>query len=219
MSITVKMTTDAERERGFVAAKSALARGECVLIPTDTGYGIAADPFVPKGIDKLFAVKKRNRDMPVPVLVPNLDSALALSYKLSAPANLLMSKFWPGAVTVIVTAHPTLKWDFGDFDGTVALRIPLQRTALEFLARTGPLGVTSATLASEPPVTEVEVAQERFGNSISVYLDAGSTHGNTASTIIDATNEQLRVIREGAVPISEIAAVIGSSELLAVENE
>ena len=219
MSIVVKMTTDAERRRGLVAAKAALMRGECVVMPTDTVYGVAANPFVPKGITNLLTAKRRDRDLPIPVLVPNLDSALALSYQLTDQAKLIMEKFWPGAITLITKAHPTLKWDLGNADGTIALRIPLQRTALELLSETGPLGVTSANLTGESAATDIESAQHKFGNSVSVYLDAGATAGETASTIIDASQGQLRVVRVGVISISNIVEVTGATELIEANYE
>lgn len=219
MSIVVKMTTDAERRRGLVAAKAALMRGECVVMPTDTVYGVAANPFVPKGITSLLAAKRRDRDMPIPVFVPNLDSALALSYQVSDQAKLVMEKFWPGAITLITKAHPTLKWDLGNADGTIALRIPLQRTALELLTETGPLGVTSANLTGEPAATDIESAQRKFGNSVSVYLDTGATSGEFASTIIDASQAQLRVVRVGVISISSIVEVTGATELIEATHE
>ena len=219
MSIVVKMTTDAERRRGLVAAKAALMRGECVVMPTDTVYGVAANPFVPKGITSLLAAKRRDRDMPIPVFVPNLDSALALSYQVSDQAKLVMEKFWPGAITLITKAHPTLKWDLGNADGTIALRIPLQRTALELLTETGPLGVTSANLTGEPAATDIESAQRKFGNSVSVYLDTGATSGEVASTIIDASQAQLRVVRVGVISISSIVEVTGATELIEATHE
>lgn len=219
MSIVVKMTTDAERRRGLVAAKAALMRGECVVMPTDTVYGVAANPFVPKGITSLLAAKRRDRDMPIPVFVPNLDSALALSYQVSDQAKLVMEKFWPGAITLITKAHPTLKWDLGNAYGTIALRIPLQRTALELLTETGPLGVTSANLTGEPAATDIESAQRKFGNSVSVYLDTGATSGEVASTIIDASQAQLRVVRVGVISISSIVEVTGATELIEATHE
>ena len=214
MSITIKMTTDAERNRGFVAAKAALMRGECVVMPTDTGYGLAANPFIPNGLDSLFKAKQRDRGMPVPVFVANLDAALALSYNLSEKAKLLMEKFWPGALTVIVKAHPTLKWDLADPENTIALRIPLNRTALELLTQTGPLGVTTANVSDRPAATDIESAKEQFGSLVSVYLDAGISVGNQPSTIIDATKDQLRLVRAGALAVSEIVEVVGASELV-----
>ncbi len=219
MSIVVKMTTDAERRRGLVAAKAALMRGECVVMPTDTVYGVAANPFVPKGITSLLAAKRRDREMPIPVFVPNLDSALALSYQVSDQAKLIMEKFWPGAITLITKAHPTLKWDLGNADGTIALRIPLQRTALELLTETGPLGVTSANLTGEPAATDIESAQNKFGNSVSVYLDTGATSGEVASTIIDASQVHLRVVRVGVISISSIVEVTGATELIEGTHE
>ncbi len=208
------MTTDAERNRGFVAAKAALMRGECVVMPTDTGYGLAANPFIPNGLDSLFKAKQRDRGMPVPVFVANLDAALALSYNLSEKAKLLMAKFWPGALTVIVKAHPTLKWDLADPENTIALRIPLNRTALELLTQTGPLGVTTANVSDRPAATDIESAKEQFGSLVSVYLDAGISVGNQPSTIIDATKDQLRLVRAGALAVSEIVEVVGATELV-----
>lgn len=208
------MTTDAERNRGFVAANAALMRGECVVIPTDTGYGLAANPFVPNGLDSLFKAKQRDRGMPVPVFVANLDAALALSYNLSEKGKLLMAKFWPGALTVIVKAHPTLKWDLADPENTIALRIPLNRTALELLTQTGPLGVTTANVSDRPAATDIESAKEQFGSLVSVYLDAGISVGNQPSTIIDATKDHLRLVRAGALSVSEIVEVIGATELV-----
>lgn len=219
MTIVVKMTTDAERRRGLVAAKAALMRGECVVMPTDTVYGVAANPFVPKGIASLLAAKRRDREMPIPVFVPNLDSALALSYQVSDQAKLIMEKFWPGAITLITKSHPTLKWDLGNADGTIALRIPMQRTALELLTETGPLGVTSANLTGEPAATDIESAQNKFGNSVSVYLDTGATSGEVASTIIDASQVQLRVVRVGVISISSIVEVTGATELIEGTHE
>jgi tRNA threonylcarbamoyl adenosine modification protein (Sua5/YciO/YrdC/YwlC family) len=194
-------------------------RGECVVMPTDTVYGVAANPFVPKGITSLLAAKRRDREMPIPVFVPNLDSALALSYQVSDQAKLIMEKFWPGAITLITKAHPTLKWDLGNADGTIALRIPLQRTALELLTETGPLGVTSANLTGEPAATDIESAQNKFGNSVSVYLDTGATSGEVASTIIDASQVQLRVVRVGVISISSIVEVTGATELIEGTHE
>lgn len=214
MSIVVPMTSDAERQRGFIAAKAALLRGECVVIPTDTVYGIAANPFAPNGISNLMAAKQRDRDLAIPVFVPNLDSAFALSYNLSEQAKLLMRKFWPGALTVVAAAHPTLKWDLDNGDGTVALRIPLQRTALELLNETGPLAVSAASLGTSAAATSIDVAQRELGKSVAVYLDAGQTAGELPSTIIDTTKPKLRLVRAGAIAVSAIVEVVGATELL-----
>lgn len=220
MSIVVSMTSSvAERNRGFVAAKAALMRGECVVMPTDTVYGIAANPFVPAGITNLLAAKKRDKGMPIPVLAPNLDAAFALSYNLSDTAKLIMNKFWPGAITVITQSHPTLKWELADSDGTIAIRIPLQRTALELLTQTGPLAVAAASVGDDPAAVDVNTAQQLFGSKVSVYLDAGPTNGEQASTIIDVTQSKLRVIRTGAVLISDLVEVTGATELIAGNNE
>ena len=157
--------------------------------------------------------------MQIPYLIPKINSSFALSYNLYDAAKLIMNKFWPGAITIITKSHPTLKWELADADGTIALRIPLQRTALELLTQTGPLAVASANVGEAEPAVDVITAQQQFGTKVSVYLDAGPTKGEQASTIIDATQSKLRVIRAGAVLISDIVEVTGGTEMIAGNNE
>ncbi len=209
MAIYIECTTETERQRGITAAKSAIRRGECIVIPTDTVYGIAVDPFMPDGVNKLLSAKGRGRDMPVPVLVPTFAAAIALAKKLSPAAKDLMDAFWPGPLTIVVAQQPTLSWDLGDTDGTVALRMPLQRTALELLAETGPLAVSSANISGQPPATSAKMALEQLGESVSIYLEMGETTSDIPSTIVDATSDKLQIIRLGALSKADLVEIVG----------
>ncbi|MHB1064847.1 MAG: L-threonylcarbamoyladenylate synthase [Georgenia sp.] len=197
----------AERSAGLDEAVHALGRGALVVLPTDTVYGIGADAFDPRAVAGLLAAKGRGRQQPPPVLVGSESTLDGLATEIPDQVRDLVKAFWPGPLTIICLAHPTLAWDLGDTDGTVALRMPKDETALALLRRTGPLAVSSANLAGEPPARTAAQAVGYFGDEVAVYLDAGRAGGGVASTIVDATAERLTIVREGAIGRAELAAV------------
>ena len=195
------------RRLGLDAAASAVRRGDLVVLPTDTAYGVGADAFNPQGIEKLLAAKGRGRDFPLPVLVGSPSTLDGLTYAVSSPARRLVEAFWPGALTVVVRHAPSLAWDIGDAEGKVALRMPLHPAALELLRATGPLAVTSANVAGAPvPVTAAD-AQEQLGDAVAVYLDAGRSAEGLPSTIVDASGEVPFLLRAGAVAVETLREV------------
>ena len=195
-------------------ARQALGRGELVVLPTDTVYGIAADAFTPAAVTRLLDAKGRGRQSPPPVLIPDVATLDALAAEVTEPVRALAEAFWPGALTIVLRANPSLSWDLGDTGGTVALRIPDQSLTIELLRETGPLAVSSANKPGEPAAKRIAEAQEMLGDSVAVYLDAGEADGDgTASTIVDAsalTNEggTLRVLRDGGVSREAIAELL-----------
>jgi tRNA threonylcarbamoyl adenosine modification protein (Sua5/YciO/YrdC/YwlC family) len=202
---------DAERRtEGMAAAKLAISRGRLVVMPTDTVYGLAADAFDPAGVRRLLRAKSRSRRVPTPVLIASADTLRALAANVSPEARELSREFWPGGLTLICRQQPSLQWDLGDSRGTVAIRMPDHPDALELLGETGPLAVSSANIHRDPPATTVEDAYAQLGEKVAVYLDAGPTPGPIPSTIVDATGDTLRVVREGVVPVDRLAEVIPS---------
>jgi tRNA threonylcarbamoyl adenosine modification protein (Sua5/YciO/YrdC/YwlC family) len=129
-----------------------------------------------------------------------------------------MGAFWPGALTVIVWAQPSLAWDLGETHGTVALRVPAHAAAIALLERTGPLAVTSANLTGQPAATTAEGAKDQLGDSVAVYLDAGDAPLGVASTIVDATGDKLRIVRDGGVSRDEILGIVGADALEPAEG-
>ena len=199
---------------GMRLARQAIGKGELVVIPTDTVYGIAADAFAPAAVQRLLDAKGRGRAAPPPVLVPGIPTLDALADFVPDEVHALVKEFWPGGLTVIVRARPPLDWDLGETRGTVALRMPSDSIALELLAETGPLAVSSANTTGEPAATTAAEAEKMLGDAVAVYLDAGET-GDTASTIVDATalespDGKLRIVRSGAIPDDEIRRVVGA---------
>ena len=136
-----------ELEAGLEAARAALAQSRCVVMPTDTVYGIGADAFSAQAVATLLAAKGRGRSMPPPVLIPRAATLDGLAVDVPEAARKLADEFWPGALTLILHAQPSLTWDLGETKGTVAVRMPDRRIALELLAETGPLAVSSANLS------------------------------------------------------------------------
>jgi L-threonylcarbamoyladenylate synthase len=219
MATIYDCTVPGELLTGMRLARAALSRGELVVIPTDTVYGLAADAFNPHAVQRLLDAKGRTRQSPPPVLIGDVRTLEALAESLSPAARALTEAFWPGGLTIVVDARPSLMWDLGETRGTVALRQPSDPLALELLAETGPLAVSSANLTGQPAATSAEGAERMLGDSVSVYLDSGHPvpDGPAAdealpSTIVDATDpERVRIIRVGAIPVSEIRRVVGEA--------
>lgn len=196
------------RSAGIAAATEAVRRGECVVIPTDTVYGIGVDAFSPQAVSILLAAKGRNRTMPPPVLIGRQAVMDALADEVPEAARNLAEAFWPGALTLILQAQPSLAWDLGETRGTVALRMPADDLALELLNQTGPMAVSSANRTGLPAATEVAQAREMLGEAVSVYLDDGVRDTTSPSTIVDCTVEPPRVVRHGAISLAELRAVV-----------
>jgi L-threonylcarbamoyladenylate synthase len=198
------------RAEGIAVAKEAIGRGRLVVMPTDTVYGLAADAFDPAGVRRLLRAKNRSRRVPTPVLISSPDTLRALAANVSPEARALSREFWPGALTLVCRQQPSLQWDLGDNRGTVAIRMPDQPDALELLGETGPLAVSSANIHREPPATTVDEAYDQLGERVAVYLDAGPTPGPIPSTILDATGETLRVVRQGVITLEQLRELVPS---------
>ena len=196
-------------------AVNAISRGGLVVLPTDTVYGIGADAFDATAVAALLAAKGRGRQMPPPVLVPDVRTLDGLATEVPEEARRLVEAFWPGGFTIILRAQPSLQWDLGETRGTVALRMPDHEAALALLRRTGPLAVSSANKSGQPAALDVDDARAQLGDAVSVYLDGGPAPGGVASTIVDATGPQLRVVRDGAVSMDalrEVAPVLARDD-------
>jgi tRNA threonylcarbamoyl adenosine modification protein (Sua5/YciO/YrdC/YwlC family) len=195
------------RTAGIDAAVTAARGGELIVLPTDTVYGIGADAFIPAAVTTMLAAKGRGRNMPPPVLVGTARAAAALAEDLGAFGQDLIDEFWPGALTLVFRASPTLLWDLGDTKGTVALRMPLHSVALEVLKQTGPLAVSSANRHGQPAAVTVDEAEQQLGEAVSVYLDGGPCADNIPSTILDLTGTIPKVLRAGAISVDRLRAV------------
>ncbi len=217
-------SVDSELLSGMRLARAAIGRGELVVIPTDTVYGVAADAFSPAAVQRLLDAKGRGRQSPPPVLVPGIPTLAALAESVPPEVDRLVQAFWPGGLTIVLPAAPSLVWDLGETRGTVALRMPQDTVALELLSETGPLAVSSANLTGRPAARTAAEAEAMLGDAVSVYLDGGEVGSgyervegrDSSSTIVDATAlaagaGPLRILRHGVVSADRLREVVGEA--------
>jgi L-threonylcarbamoyladenylate synthase len=217
-------SVDSELLSGMRLARAAIGRGELVVIPTDTVYGVAANAFDPDAVQRLLAAKGRDRQSPPPVLIPGTATLDALAVTVPEAVRDLVAEFWPGGLTIVLPAQPSLVWDLGETSGTVALRMPSDTIALELLSETGPLAVSSANLTGKPAAKTAAEAEGMLGDSVAVYLDGGAagtrytvdSTRDSASTIVDATalaagSGPLRILRHGVITEAQLRSVVGDA--------
>lgn len=219
-----RYTTQGEddRESAVEAAALALQRGGLAVVPTDTVYGIAADAFDPAAVRALLAAKGRGREMPPPVLVSAATTLDALAVRVPGYARALVDEFWPGPLTLVCHQQSSLQWDLGETRGTVAVRMPDHDLTREILERTGPLAVSSANKTGMPAATDADQAEEMLGEDVDVIVDDGESPGGEASTIVDVTGTQGRVLRLGALSLerlNEVLEPLGATLVLEGEPE
>lgn len=184
-------------ERGAVEeAAAALHRGEVVAFPTDTVYGLAAGHG---NIEAIFVAKGRPKDKRIPILLSDASN-LDASAVVTPAARVLAERFWPGPLTIVLAAPRR---------GSLAFRVPANDLARRLIAASGGgLPVTSANISGQPDATTAEEVLEQLDGRIALVLDGGRTPGGVPSTIVDCIGDNVTVLREGAIPTSEIDRVI-----------
>ncbi|WP_329312116.1 L-threonylcarbamoyladenylate synthase [Streptomyces sp. NBC_01262] len=202
-----------DRAAGLREAASAVRRGELVVLPTDTLYGIGADAFNSEAVGDLLEAKGRGRNMPSPVLVGSPNTLHGLVTDFSEQAWELVDAFWPGALTLVARHQPSLQWDLGDTRGTVAIRMPLHPVAIELLTETGPMAVSSANLTGHASPQDCDSAQEMLGDSVAIYLDGGPTPAAVPSSIVDVTGKVPVLLRAGAISADQLREVVPDLEV------
>ncbi|NUO34720.1 MAG: threonylcarbamoyl-AMP synthase [Dermatophilaceae bacterium] len=212
MSERYDCTDPEQRAEGIPAAGAAVRRGEIVVLPTDTVYGIGCDAFDANAVASVLAAKGRGRDMPPPVLIPTARTAQGLATQVPDYAQRLMERFWPGPLTLVLKAQTSLHWDLGETNGTVALRVPDNELALELLGDIGPMAVTSANTTGDPAARTVDEAVAMLGESVEVYLDGGPAGEGQPSTIVDCTGRTPVTLRLGALSQADIDAALEPEE-------
>lgn len=219
MKATVySIETPEAREQAITAAQNAIRDSKTIVLPTDTVYGIGADAFSHEGVSALLAAKGRSRTMPPPVLIFDEAVLPGLADEVSEDATALARQFWPGALTLILYSQPSLSWDLGETQGTVALRVPNDPLAIDLLRQIGPLAVSSANKTGQQAATNAEDAAQQLGEDVELIIDGGPRRADSEgavdpasvlpSTIVDCTSDRLVVVREGAISLDELRAVV-----------
>lgn len=184
------------RDKAICEAVDALRCGKLVVLPTDTVYGVAADPRVPGAVQRLFDVKGRDSGKPVALLAAGVEEVARYGVTLSALARKLAERFWPGPLTLVVRAGE--QWE--------GFRVPDHDVALALLRSVGGvLRVSSANRSGDPPALTARDAVRSLGRDVDVVLDAGQAPGGVASTVVKIDGEKMELIREGSLSRAQLA--------------
>lgn len=196
-----------ERTRGISRAIAAAGRHQLVVFPTETSYAVACDAFSPVGVERLNEAKGRAASESLPIMVGSVKAARAVVGTLHPQGEALIEGFWPGPLTALCPQQSTLTWDIGGDGSHVAVRMPLHPIALEVLQAVGPMVVIAANRVGEPVPRTCDEADEQLGSAVTVYLDAGPRPAGEASTIVDLTEREPRLLRPGAFSVDELRMV------------
>lgn len=201
----LKITSDAPERHVIDYAAGFIKRGRVVAIPTDTFYGLSADPFNLAAVERVYRVKGRPENQALPILVNSIEQALTLIRDIPDPFLSLAHKFWPGALTLIVEATHRLPLKVTGNTGRVALRWPNSRVATALIeSAEGPITGTSANLSGHPSCSNAQQIVEQLDGRLPLILDCGDTGGRLASTIVRIHGDEWRIAREGAVANRDI---------------
>lgn len=195
-----------EIENAVQAAVKAVQSGGLVVIPTDTSYAVICDAFNSAAITKLRMAKKQNSDIPMPIAAGSIETIRGVA-NFSTMANDLASAFWPGPLTLLTIAQDSLSWNIGQPGSALAVRVPNHELAQRVLAGIGPSVMTGSQLVGQDTVQNVEQAQSALSDLVEIYLDGGALIPRI-STVIDATTDQIRLIRKGELTLAQIREVM-----------
>jgi tRNA threonylcarbamoyl adenosine modification protein (Sua5/YciO/YrdC/YwlC family) len=186
------------------SAVEALREGDIIGLPTDTVYGLAADPWHSGAADRLFRVKRRPRNVELVLFVDGIEQALAVSDSVPPGAMRLMEQLWPGGLTIVLPRRAGVEADLGEDDATIGVRCPDHPVPLAVARSFGPYATTSANLHGEPPATTAEGLMGLQG--VALVLDGGTCDGEP-SAVVDATGDVPRLIRPGCIPWDRVLSV------------
>jgi len=186
---------------------SELRSGHLVVYPTDTLYGLAADPFDDVAVKRAFIAKKRPFDMPLTIAVSNIRMMEEVAH-VDDRARKLAEAFLPGPLTLLLEKKPIISDMVSSASKEVGVRIPDHPLALRIIEEFGPITSTSANLHSHPNPYDAQIAMKDLGESVNIYIDCGPTKYGKPSTIVQLMEGDVEVIRPGAIPIEKVEAVL-----------
>jgi L-threonylcarbamoyladenylate synthase len=206
-----------EQQRGesIAAAIAALRRGEVIVFPTETLYGLGAQALNQTAVDAVFRLKGRDPSAPIPVLVADQAMLDQLVTTTTPVAKELMQRFWPGPLTLVLPARANIPKPLLNTSGGIGVRISSQRTAMELVQTLGaPLTATSANPSGAEPARTLAEARKYFSDSVSVFIEGGTLGSKTGSTVAEVRHDKLKIIREGEIPRASLESVLGRESIL-----
>lgn len=196
----------------FSQAIEALKRGEVIVFPTETFYGLGADAFNVVAVERVFSVKGRNPDYPIPIIIADREMLKGVVAEIPPKAKRLMDRFWPGPLTLILPAKKGLPAALLNRSGGVGVRVSSHPLATQLTRELGrPLTATSANPSARKPVRTIEEALLYFSDKLRVFLEGGTLEGRKGSTVLEVVQDRIRTIREGEIDSRELEKALGSN--------
>lgn len=190
---------------------SILKRGGVIAYPTDTVYGLGASAYLPEAVKRIFEVKERPRNMPLPLILADESQLTEVTAEISPVARLLIKEFLPGALTLVLLKSNSVPDIVSGGSDTVAVRIPAHPVPVALARGLGaPLVGTSANLSGEPSPLTAEEVDSQLGDKIDLIINAGRCPGGIESTVVDLTGKKPVILRQGAIPAEAIERVAGA---------
>lgn len=190
---------------------SVLQNEGVIAYPTDTFYGLGGDVFSEKAVNKIYTIKGRDFAKPLPAAVSDIDMVFVMAEGIPEEFAALVSRFWPGPLTVILKASGKVPRRMAGPGGTIGVRLPASSWVQAVIRRAGfPITATSANLSGEDNPNDPEGVRRDFWGKIDVLVDGGKTPGGKPSTVVDLTQPVPAILREGAVPASDIKKLLGT---------
>lgn len=214
-SATANSKTNATRTEIFSAAVAALKRGDAVVFPTETLYGLGVDALNSAAVEEIYRLKGRDAANPIPVLVANREMLGYMVAEVTPLAERLIDQFWPGPLTLVLPARKELPRPLLNSAGGVGVRLSSQTIATELVKSLGrPVTATSANPSGQPPARTIEEAKKYFAAEIDVFLDGGKLASETGSTVAEISGDTIKIIRQGEVGRSELQRVAGKNKVM-----
>jgi L-threonylcarbamoyladenylate synthase len=196
-------------------AIASLNCGDVIVFPTETVYGLGADALNPAAVEKVFQLKGRNPNSPIPVIVADQAMLQGVVEKIPPVARTLMEQFWPGPLTLVLPAAPGMPKQLLNRTGGVGVRISSQLIATGLAQSFGrPLTATSANPSGQQAASTIEQAQNYFASDIEIFLDGGKLPSKTGSSVVEVIDDRIKIIRAGEITVGQLAATIGRKNIL-----
>lgn len=190
-------------------ARAVLNKGGLVAFPTDTVYGVGTLVFDGPAVESIYRAKDRPIEKAIPVLIGDAEDMEKVGMNIPETAYRLATRFWPGPLTVVIPKKPTLP-ESVSATATVGVRVPDHEVARTLLRAAGPMAVTSANISGQPSPSTAEEVFAQLGGRIDLIIDGGKTPGGVPSTVIDCTENDLKILRAGPISLEEIRAKLSS---------
>ncbi|MBI4523454.1 MAG: threonylcarbamoyl-AMP synthase [Deltaproteobacteria bacterium] len=210
-SIRTKSSEKSDRNAEvFSRALEALRRGEVVVYPTETFYGLGADALSASAVEAVVALKGRDPQSPVPLIVADRGMLATVVQEIPRIAEILIERFWPGPLTLVLPGLKDLPGPLLNKSGGVGVRISSHPLATRLTRESGrPLTATSANLSGKQPAKTIEEAMSYFSGKIEIFLDGGKLRGKKGSTVVEIRDNELVPIREGEISLSDLKRAVG----------